>query len=39
MKSSLKLVLALAATAVLATTALAQQRLFFGIATGGTGGT
>ena len=39
MKSSLKFALALAATAAIATTALAQQRVFFGIATGGTGGT
>jgi TRAP transporter TAXI family solute receptor len=39
MKSSLKYVLALAAAAAVATTALAQERMFFGIATGGTGGT
>ena len=39
MKSSWKYALALVAAVSLATTALAQQRLFFGIATGGTGGT
>ena len=39
MKSSLKFALALATAAALSTGALAQQRLFFGIATGGTGGT
>ena len=39
MKSTLKFALALAAVAALTTTALAQQRVFFGIATGGTGGT
>ena len=39
MKSSWKFALALVAAAGLATAALAQQRLFFGIATGGTGGT
>ena len=39
MKSSLKFALALATAAALATGAMAQQRLFFGIATGGTGGT
>ena len=39
MKSVLKITLALAAAAALATTAVAQQRMFFGIATGGTGGT
>lgn len=39
MRPSLKFALVLATTAALATTALAQQRVFFGIATGGTGGT
>ncbi len=39
MKPSWKFVLALAAAGTLATAALAQQRQFFGIATGGTGGT
>jgi hypothetical protein len=39
MKPTWKLALALVVAATLATTALAQQRLFFGIATGGTGGT
>ncbi|MFO1330128.1 MAG: TAXI family TRAP transporter solute-binding subunit [Rubrivivax sp.] len=39
LKPTIKFALALAAAAALATTALAQQRLFFGIATGGTGGT
>ncbi|MFN0183315.1 MAG: TAXI family TRAP transporter solute-binding subunit [Aquabacterium sp.] len=40
MKLTLKLVATLAAAAAIASTAaLAQQRLFFGIATGGTGGT
>lgn len=39
MKSTWKTAAALVAAATLATAALAQQRLFFGIATGGTGGT
>ncbi|MBL8331884.1 MAG: TAXI family TRAP transporter solute-binding subunit [Rubrivivax sp.] len=39
MKRTLKIALALAVAGSLATAALAQQRLFFGIATGGTGGT
>ena len=39
MKPVLKFALAVATAAALATTALAQQRMFFGIATGGTGGT
>jgi uncharacterized protein len=39
MKLNWKLAAALVAAGTLATTALAQQRLFFGIATGGTGGT
>lgn len=39
MKFTWKHAAALIAAATLATTALAQQRLFFGIATGGTGGT
>ena len=39
MKTPWKLIAAVVATAALAGTALAQQRLFFGIATGGTGGT
>ena len=39
MRPSLKFALVLATTAARATTALAQQRVFFGIATGGTGGT
>ncbi len=39
MKSSWKIAAALVAAAALASTALAQQRMFFGIATGGTGGT
>jgi len=39
MKLSLKFAVTLATAAALATTAVAQQRQFFGIATGGTGGT
>jgi TRAP transporter TAXI family solute receptor len=39
MKFTWKLAAGLAAVALVATTAVAQQRLFFGIATGGTGGT
>lgn len=39
MRLSWKFAAALAAAAVVATGALAQQRMFFGIATGGTGGT
>jgi len=39
MKLTWKYAAALVATATLATAAVAQQRLFFGIATGGTGGT
>lgn len=39
MKRTIKIALALAVAGSLATAALAQQRLFFGIATGGTGGT
>ena len=39
MKLALKFALAVATAAALASTALAQQRMFFGIATGGTGGT
>lgn len=39
MKITWKFAAALLAAAALATTALAQQRVFFGIATGGTGGT
>lgn len=39
MKLTWKHAAALVAAAAIATTALAQQRLFFGIATGGTGGT
>lgn len=39
MKRPVQVVLALAIAACAATAALAQQRLFFGIATGGTGGT
>ena len=39
MKPTWKFALALVAATTLATAALAQQRLFFGIATGGTGGT
>jgi len=39
MKTSWKFVAAVAMAATLATAAVAQQRLFFGIATGGTGGT
>ncbi|MEN9630607.1 MAG: hypothetical protein RJA10_3835 [Pseudomonadota bacterium] len=39
MKRPLKIALALVVAGSLATAALAQQRLFFGIATGGTGGT
>ena len=39
MKARWKFALALVAAGTLATAALAQQRLFFGIATGGTGGT
>ena len=39
MRWTWKIGAALAAAAVVATTAFAQQRLFFGIATGGTGGT
>jgi uncharacterized protein len=39
MKSHWKYAAALAVAAAVATTAVAQQRMFFGIATGGTGGT
>lgn len=39
MKTRWKLVAATLATAAFATVAIAQQRMFFGIATGGTGGT
>jgi uncharacterized protein len=39
MKKTWKIAAAVVATAALATGALAQQRMFFGIATGGTGGT
>ena len=39
MKPTLKFALAVTAAVALTTAALAQQRLFFGIATGGTGGT
>ena len=39
MKLTWKHAAALVAAAAIATTAVAQQRLFFGIATGGTGGT